>query len=118
MKSNSTFVRQLRRLGLALAVMVIAAPAAQARVDAGTGAPEAPGASFAHDQQEPRPIVTDGEVVASPKPATVISADAFDWGDAGIGAGTLFAVALLGAGGAFMTRHTIRARHATTPTVT
>jgi hypothetical protein len=31
--------------------------------------------------------------------------DGFDWGDAGIGAGTLFAVVLLAAGGVLLTRH-------------
>jgi hypothetical protein len=40
------------------------------------------------------------------EPVQVVStSDGFDWGDAGIGAGTLFAVLLLGAGALLATRH-------------
>jgi hypothetical protein len=45
------------------------------------------------------PVVDEpGQVVSSPS-------DGFDWGDAGIGAGTAFAVVLLGAGALLATRH-------------
>jgi hypothetical protein len=40
------------------------------------------------------------------EPIQVVSrSDGFDWGDAGIGAGTVFAVMLLGAGALLATRH-------------
>jgi hypothetical protein len=45
------------------------------------------------------------------KPTVVVAdrPDGFDWGDAGIGAGTLFAVVLLAGGGVLVTRHLNRA---------
>jgi hypothetical protein len=40
-----------------------------------------------------------------PQAAIVVASDGFDWGDAGIGAGTVFAVMLLGAGALLAARH-------------
>jgi hypothetical protein len=50
------------------------------------------------------PIVNPADYA---QPVKVVSnpADGFDWGDAGIGAGTVFAVMLLGAGALLATRH-------------
>jgi hypothetical protein len=40
-----------------------------------------------------------------PQAAIVVASDGFDWGDAGIGAGTAFALMLLGAGALLAARH-------------
>jgi hypothetical protein len=48
-------------------------------------------------------VIADPTVVVADRP------DGFDWGDAGIGAGTLFAVVLLAVGGVLVTRHLNRA---------
>jgi hypothetical protein len=50
--------------------------------------------------------------VDKPSPAPVSAADGMDWGDAGIGAGVLAALAALALGGAFVT---VRRRHTATP---
>ena len=52
-----------------------------------------------------------GQPNAIAEPTVVVAdrPDGFDWGDAGIGAGTLFAVVLLAVGGVLVTRHLNRA---------
>jgi hypothetical protein len=87
-------------LATALAVALIACPAASARTDAPTfGISSAPG--------QPSHYPTQLRVVE------VSSASGFDWGDAAIGAGAAIALAMIAVGGA-MASH--RARHPRTAT--
>jgi hypothetical protein len=93
MKSNST----LRR-GLAVATVVsaLAAPAASA----------APVEQFI-------PSTANGEPSGQPAPVRVVQDGAdngFDWGDAGIGAGGLLALAAIATGALVATRHRPDAR--------
>ena len=79
----------LRSLALAAAVSALAAPGAFALpAEVVQGQP--------HSQNEP---ATPVRVV------TVDSDGAFDWGDAGIGAGSSLALVLIGAGSALAVRH-------------
>jgi hypothetical protein len=87
-KSNST----LRR-GLAVATVV--------------GALAAPAASAAPVEQLV-PSTVNGEPTGQPSPVRVVEVSAdngFDWGDAGIGAGGLLALAAIASGALVAVRH-------------
>ena len=94
MTSNNT----LRR-GLAVATVVSALAA--------------PGASAAPVEQF-IPSTVNGEPSGQPAPVRVVQVGAdngFDWGDAGIGAGGLLALAAIASGAAVAIRHRPDARH-------
>jgi hypothetical protein len=55
------------------------------------------------------PLHVPGPRHVDPHSQVASKPDGFDWGDAGIGAGTLFAVVLLAAGGVLVARHLNRA---------
>jgi len=110
----------LRNLVVGLALVVIAVPVAQARVDGSSGWSGPRGAEKVTGVLDaPRPAAPDAlrsnqlgmtqpKVVpqSSRAPTRVVSrSDGFDWGDAGIGAGTVVAVMLLAAGGMLGNRH-------------
>ena len=88
--------RSVRGLALAAAISALTAPAASA-IPAEDFIPSARGASDA--QAAPVRVV---EVSANP---------GFDWGDAGIGATGMLALAAIGAGAALATGHRPGARH-------
>jgi hypothetical protein len=50
-------------------------------------------------------VAGSAPVVDEPVQVVSNTSDGFDWGDAGIGAGTIFAVMLLGVGAVLVTRH-------------
>jgi hypothetical protein len=129
---NQMRTRLLRRLALGLAVVAVAAPGAQARIEkAGVAQPERAGAVrpddratrftpaakvdplvLRHDNPAdfPRglePLVgSEGYGIA---PVQIVSAsDSFDWSDAGIGAGSLFGLVLLASGAALAVRRSNR----------
>jgi hypothetical protein len=94
MRSNNT----LRR-GLAIATVVSALAA--------------PGASAAPVEQL-IPSTVNGEPSGQPAPVRVVQVGAdpgFDWGDAGIGAGGLLALAAIASGAVVAIRHRPDARH-------
>jgi hypothetical protein len=123
--------RVFRRLALGLAVAAVAVPSAQAqlhereateagygyvRSSAGYPAPgqrDWPGVNpnAAPYEARPRsgPLHVPGPRHVDPSNQVASNPDGFDWGDAGIGAGTLFAVVLLAAGGVLVIRHLNRA---------
>jgi hypothetical protein len=107
---------------LALVLAAVAAPAAGARQDLRNPdqvapAPTAPASEPAQDLRHPDTADAaagrgtdqspDVVVVKIPvqTPATAASGDGLDWLDAGIGAGGLFAVALIGLGGTLLVVH-------------
>ena len=100
----STNTHRLRR-GLALATVVgaLAAPAASAApID-----PALPGTSGDSPNGQPYggSVTALSPPASSPSPAsepTTVSGDGFDWGDAGIGAAAMLALAAIGAGGALV----------------
>jgi hypothetical protein len=94
MKSNS----RLRR-GLAVATLVSA-----------LGAPAASAAPI----EQFIPSTTNGEPSGQPAPVRVVQSGAdngFDWGDAGIGAGGLLALAAIASGAVVAIRHRPDPRH-------
>jgi hypothetical protein len=121
--------RVFRRLVLGLAVAAVSVPSAQAqlhereateagygyvRSSAGYPAPrDWPGVNpnAAPNEARPRsgPLHVPGPRHVDPSNQVASNPDGFDWGDAGIGAGTLFAVVLLAAGGVLVIRHLNRA---------
>jgi hypothetical protein len=128
----------IRCLGVGLVVLAVGAPVAQARVDGSTGwsgARSEQALSGAAAQEALRsnwlgvvqPSTTAQDVLrsnwlgiaqprvasdTSPAPTQIVGrSDGFDWGDAGIGAGTALAVMLLAAGGITGSR---RVRHQAT----
>jgi hypothetical protein len=131
---NRRRARLLRRLVLGLTVALVAVPAAQAYPDEGAkqetfrqGIDDFPGSSYVPPEAAVvRGDVKDGigtarilaeleaktrDYVAGAAPVTtgpiqvVGTSDGFDWGDAGIGAGSVFAVVLIGGGALLATRH-------------
>ena len=102
----STTTHRLRR-GLALATVIgaLAAPAASAApID-----PAVPGTSgdttsesYGGSLNSIAPPVSSPEVVAEP---SAVADDGFDWGDAGIGAAGMLAVAAIAAGAAVAVAH-------------
>ena len=94
MKSNS----MLRR-GLAIATVVSA-----------LGAPAASAAPI----EQMVPSTANGEPSGQPAPVRVVQVGAdngFDWGDAGVGAGGLLALAAIASGAAVAIRHRPAAGH-------
>ena len=95
----------LRRLVLGLAVAAVAVPTAQARPDEGGASsvvnPSVRGADygqFAYRRALPQDYgVRTIQVAQRP--------GGFDWGDAGIGAGSAFVIVLLAGGASLATRH-------------
>jgi hypothetical protein len=80
--------RRLRWIAVALASMLLAAPAAQARLDEDEG----------------------GATPSEPPPVTVAAPDGFSWIDAGIGAGAALGVVLVAGGaGRAVRRHSLPA---------
>jgi hypothetical protein len=60
----------------------------------------------------PKYVPTNGVSTPQSTPQVVSSGDGFDWGDAGIGAGILAGLVLLGAAGLLATRHLGKAQTA------
>jgi hypothetical protein len=80
--------RRLRWIAIALASMLLAAPAAQARLDEGEG----------------------GGATSEQAPVRVVASDGFNWVDAGIGAGAALGVVLVAGGaGRAVRRHSLPA---------
>lgn len=122
--------RLVKRLGLAVAVAALLAPAAQARpLDMPPRAQDSVKQRlYADDVRVAEPIVQArtrqyaDDLHASPapggrtvvhKPVNSVSVDestGFDWGDAGIGAGLALGIMLLGGGAIVAGRHTRRSR--------
>jgi hypothetical protein len=119
MRNHRRRSRLVRRLALALSVAAVAAPTAQAarggiseteisnqqsqseKSIRGERFPSPPWPDARHNSVSPQSGSENGVAAAS-------GPDGFDWGDAGIGAGTLVAVALLGGGTLVAIRHTGR----------
>lgn len=74
----------IKSLALALVTGAVAAPAASARVNL--------------DQPFSQPASETQVLGSPPQTVTVVKSSGFDWGDAGIGAGAVVAVALAGLG--------------------
>jgi hypothetical protein len=122
--------RLVKRLGLALAVSAIVAPAAQARpLDMPPrGLDSVKQRLYADDIRVSEPIVqvrarqyaddlhappVSGGRTVVPRPVGNVSIDnstGFDWGDAGVGAGFALGIMLLGGGAIVAGRHTRRSR--------
>lgn len=82
-----TLRRKRRWIAVAFAAMLVAAPAAQARIDEG------------------------GAGVAGETPIRIVQPDGFSWADAGIGAGAAFGTVLvLGGAGRAVRNHLVPAR--------
>ena len=80
--------RRHRWIAVALASMLLTAPAAQARLDEGEGGP----------------------TPSEPAPVRVVAPDGFSWVDAGIGAGAALGVVLVAGGaGRAVRRHSLPA---------
>ncbi len=98
-----TNTRNLRRgLALTATVFVLAAPVAVAEPIEPVG--PSPGGERQAAAYSAPPV----ELPAAPAPST---ADGFDWGDAGIGASVVVALAALAAGAAISSGHRQRGRH-------
>jgi hypothetical protein len=73
----------VKPLALVLLTGAVAAPAASARIDTGVSSPQ------------PTPATLETSL---PQTVTVVRSGGFDWGDAGIGAGAVVALAATGLG--------------------
>jgi hypothetical protein len=121
--------RLIRSAALGLALAALAAPAAGAQQPQDTGpadtrdaaggrwAPQDPRPLDTHDAAGGRWAYNSPEVVIvkaqpTPQPAP---ADGLDWADAGIGAGSLLGLSLIGLGGALFIGHRRRAAHDAPP---
>lgn len=119
MKTSTRTRRRRLWIAAALASMLVAAPAADARLDpgaAGAGnrpvAVEMSGSSyvpFVTDFPRTAPAHgADGTLVDSRRVEVARGASAFDWGDAFIGAGGTLALVLVAGSAAFARRHVSR----------
>jgi hypothetical protein len=109
--------RMIRRLALTLAVAAVAAPAAQARVDeSGASAdvaavrPDDRAARFAPTGSVELVAVRPDDRAARFAPTgsvelVAVRPDGLDWGDVGIGAGSLFGLILVATGAAAAVRY-------------
>lgn len=79
---RKTLQRKRRWMAVALAGVLLAAPAAQARPDEGGGA-----------------------AIAGPSPVRVVESEGFSWADAGIGAGAAVGAVLVVGGAGRAVRH-------------
>jgi hypothetical protein len=112
--------RMARSAALALALCALAAPTAGAQQD--LRSPDARDAALAAEAQRGQPSqdlrspdardAADGRGTFNAPEVTVVkvtkespASGGFDWGDAGIGAGGLLGLVLLGLGGTFMVLH-------------
>jgi hypothetical protein len=121
--------RLARSTALGLALAALAAPAAGARQPQDLRAPDmrdaTPAAHAPPDLRSPYAGDAAGGRGASKRPQVVIvnaqptpqpaPADGLDWADAGIGAGTLLGLGLIGLGGALFIGHRRRAAHDAPP---
>ena|SRR5918996_1240348 len=89
--------RMIRRLALTLAVAAVAAPAAQARVDESGASADV--AAVRPDDRAARFAPTGSVELVAVRP------DGLDWGDVGIGAGSLFGLILVATGAAAAVRY-------------
>lgn len=119
MKTSTRTRRRRLWIAAALASMLVAAPAADARLDPGGAdagnrpvAVEMPGSSyvpFVTDFPRTAPAHgADGTLVDSRRVEVARGASAFDWGDAFIGAGGTLALVLVAGSAALARRHVSR----------
>ncbi len=121
--------RPARGLALAAAIGALAAPTASAApaeqlfpraedesASRSSSAPPSP-SSIAVSAAEEYNDLRSPDATTVPVRVVKVRADAgFDWGDAGIGASGLLALAAIGAGAAIATGHRPRTRHSPQPT--
>jgi hypothetical protein len=121
--------RPARGLALAAAISALAAPSASAApaeqlfprtedesASRSSSAPPSPSSIAASAAEEYNDLRSPDGTTTVPVRVVKVQADAgFDWGDAGIGASGLLALAAIGAGAALATGHRPRTRHSPQP---
>jgi hypothetical protein len=116
MKTSTRTRRRRLWIAAALATMLVAAPAADARLDPGGAGPGNRQVAVEMPESSYMPFVTDfprtapapggdGTLVDYRRVEVARGASAFDWGDAFIGAGATLALVLVAASAALARRH-------------